>query len=91
MSLDEKRERVTKNDFKKAAQEKKAHALAHLLLDWDFSSSQVAQIDPEFRKPLAQAAEVNPPSEETWDIVIDIVASVEASRLSTVDPFAGLN
>ena len=81
---------TTREGFKKAAQLKKAHKLAHLLLDWEVCSSRIAEIDEEFRRPLAKACDVHPPSQETWDLVVEIVAAVERDRAAHQDPFEAL-
>lgn len=65
----------------------KVTELVRVLGDFGVTAAQAANLDTEGRNALAELAEVNPPSDKTWAVVVGIM---ERKAAREADPFDGL-
>jgi hypothetical protein len=74
------------NPYESAARERKASALATVLILQGLRAEQVARLDRAGRRATEQLSGVNKASEPTWQRVIEILvkgtASVETDRFN---------
>ncbi|WP_067654427.1 hypothetical protein [Nocardia harenae] len=69
----------THNDHAARSRAEKARALATYLWDRDIDAAELRAFTPAARRKLARAAGTNPPStDETWDVVAELLAEKAA-------------
>lgn len=81
------------NPYEDAARIKKAHALADTVQAAGGTAQAAADLPHEDRLTAAAVAGVNPPSDATWELVVDLLRKREqaAERLADLgDEFEGL-